>query len=707
MRARFPDVEGFVDRDGVKVAYEVHGDGETTVLLAPTWPVVPARYWKAQVPYLARHFRVITVDPRGNGRSDRPTTADAYTDLACADDLIAVLDAVGVDRAVLVGQCTGAWWSFIAAANHPTRVAGIVAVAPRSPWIGSAPPGRDGDHWESLLDTDEGWDKHNKHYWLREYSTWVEFFIGNMLIEPHSTKQLEDGIGWGLETTAETLVLTYEAAQYMTSRAESEALLARVTCPVLVIRGDGDRIIPPATGDTIAELVNGELLSFDGCGHLPHAREPVRFNLAVHDFISRLDLPRSSPQSTTQRWTRPLDRQRSVLYLSSPIGLGHARRDLAIAEELRRLRPDVQVDWLAQHPVTELLRRRGERVHPASAHLASEAAHVQAESAGHDLHAFQAIRRMDEILVANFMVFADLVKETAYDLWIGDEAWELDYFLHENPELKRSAYAWLTDFVGWLPMPSGGPAEAALTTDYNQEMIERITRFPRLRDRAIFIGNPDDIVPDSFGDGLPSIRDWTRQHFDFTGYVTGFDPAEVADRAALRAELGWRPDDQVCLVAVGGSGVGGALLRRAAEAYPATRQLVPGLRMVAVTGPRIDPASLPTHDGFEAHGYVDSLYRWFAASDMALVQGGLTTGMELTATGRPFLYVPLRDHFEQNYHVRHRLERHGAGRCLMWEDTEPDALAHAIAQEIGREVTYRPVETDGATRAAARIAELL
>ena len=139
---------------------------------------------------------------------------------------------------------------------------------------------------------------------------------------------------------------------------------------------------------------------------------------------------------------------------------------------------------------------------------------------------------MDEILVANFMVFPDLVREEHYDLWIGDEAWELDYFLHENPELKRAAYAWLTDFVGWLPMPDGGEPEALLTADYNAEMIEHIARYPRIRDRAIFVGDPDDIVPDAFGPGLPRIRDWTEQHYDFAGYITGFDPGRLATAGA-------------------------------------------------------------------------------------------------------------------------------------------------------------------------------
>ena len=399
-----------------------------------------------------------------------------------------------------------------------------------------------------------------------------------------------------------------------------------------------------------------------------------------------------------------------MLYVSSPIGLGHARRDLAIADELRKLRPGLEVHWLAQHPVTELLRRRSELIHPASAFLASESGHIEGEAAEHDLHAFQAVRSMDEILVSNFMVFAELVENEPFDLWVGDEAWDIDYFLHENPELKRAPYAWMTDFVGWLPMPDGGPREQALTADYNAEMIEQIARFPALRDRAVFVGNPDDVVPAGFGDGLPVIRDWVERNYRFSGYVSGLEPDAFADRDALRAELGYRPGEQVCLVTVGGSGVGTSLLRRAAAAYPAARALVPGLRMVVVTGPRIDPealTSLPAADGLEVRGYVHDLHRHLAACDLAVVQGGLTTTMELTASGRPFIYVPLRHHFEQNFHVRHRLDRYGAGRCLDYDQTGPEALAHAIAAEIGRPVSYRPVETDGAARAAALLSELI
>ena len=399
--------------------------------------------------------------------------------------------------------------------------------------------------------------------------------------------------------------------------------------------------------------------------------------------------------------------RKRVLYISSPIGLGHARRDVAIARELRNLVDGVEIDWLAQDPVTRVLEREGERVHPASRWLANESRHFESESAEHDLHCFQAWRRMDEILIANFMVFHDVVREERYDLWVGDEAWELDYYLHENPGEKRAHYAWLTDFVGWLPMEDGGSHEAFLTADYNAEMVEHIAAHPEVRDRALFVGNPEDIVPDRLGPELPLIRDWTESHFDFAGYVSGFDPDELSDTERLRAELGYRPDEQVCLVTVGGSGVGKHLLRKVIAAFPEAKQQVPDLRMIVVAGPRIDPATLPQADGLEVCPYVHDLYRHLAACDLAVVQGGLTTAMELTANRRPFIYFPLAHHFEQNLHVRHRLERYGAGRCMSFEESEPPDIAAAIGEEIGREVDYRPVETDGAARAAERLAEML
>ncbi len=415
---------------------------------------------------------------------------------------------------------------------------------------------------------------------------------------------------------------------------------------------------------------------------------------------------RAEPERRT--WTRSLARRRRALYISSPIGLGHAQRDVAVADALRELHPDLEIDWLAQHPVTAVLEERGERIHPRGAELASESAHITSESSGHDLNAFQAIRRMDEILLNNFMVFQDAVDDGEYDVVVGDEAWDIDHYLHEHPELKSTAFVWMTDFVGWLPMPDGGEREAFLTADYNAEMIEHVERFPRVRDRAIFVGQPDDIVPDDFGSGLPAIRDWTERHYQFSGYITGFDPRPLIERReALRDELGYRPDERIVVVTVGGSGVGESLLRRVIASYPEAARRVNGLRMIAVAGPRIDPDSLGAVPGVEVRAFVPDLYRHLAACDLAVVQGGLTTTMELAAARRPFLYFPLRNHFEQNRHVRQRLDRYRAGRYMDYDASPPEVIAVAIAEEIDRPVDYRPVEADGAARAAAMIASLI
>jgi pimeloyl-ACP methyl ester carboxylesterase/predicted glycosyltransferase len=704
-RVREPSVSDVVERDGVSLAYEVYGSGETTVVLMPTWSIIDSRFWKAQVGYLARHYRVVTFDGRGSGRSGRPVGAAAYTDGEYAADTVAVLDATRTDRAVLVALSCGVSWAVHVAAAHPDRVLGLFAISP-SCGLSVPQPGREALPWDQRQDTAEGWASYNKYNWLEgDYDAFLRFFFGRMYHEPHSTKQVEDSLAWAAETSPLTLVDTVAGRLGCDGAVCSplEPLCAAVSCPVTVVHGTEDAVRPPAIGARLAELTGGSLVLLEGAGHGPMARHPVRVNLMIRSFVDGI----RPPAARDTRVPRPR-RRRRALYLSSPIGLGHARRDLAIAEELVRLQPDLQVDWLTQHPVTTVLDAAGQRVHPASAWLASESAHMEQEAGEHDLHAFAAIRRMDEVLINNYMVFQDVVERGDYDLVIGDEAWDVDYFLHENPELKRFAFAWMTDFVGWLPMPDGGAAEAALTADYNAEMLEQRARFARVRDRSVFVGNPDDVVAERFGPGLPVISDWVRDNFDFAGYVTGFDPGEVADREALKARLGLPADQRLCVVTVGGSGVGGPLLRRVLDAVPLVRRQHPDVRFLVVTGPRLDPASLPARPGVTVTGHVRGLYRYLAAADLAVVQGGLTTTMELVAGQRPFIYVPLRHHFEQNVHVRHRLDRYGAGRCLDYEDAcDPDLLAEAIIKDIGTEVSYRPVESDGAAVAARMLAELL
>jgi len=705
MKAREPDETGYVERDGVRVAWQTYGEprrpDDPAILLLPTWNIVPAEVWKFQVPYLARRTRVITFDPRGNGASDRPGEPSAYARAEIIQDALDVLDATGTDRAVVVGLSMGNLYALDLAADHPERVAAWVAIGPA---IGGLAPFSEDrqrvfDRWGEDTGDDEGWGRYNKFSWLRDYPGFLDFFFDQMVPEEHSTKLIEDLVAWGHQTDGRTLARA-EIAKSPGPRSVAE-LCADVRCPVVVVHGTEDHVIPFEVGERLAELTGGTLVTFEDSGHAPQGREPVALNHVLDDTLVSVSGPRP-----VERRERAPRRSKRVLYLSSPIGLGHVRRDLAIADELRKLHPALEIEWLSQSPVTDFLERAGERIHPASAWLSSESGHIESESGEHDLHAFQAIRRMDEILVANFMVFDDLVRERDYDLWIGDEAWDLDHFLHENPGLKRAPFAWMTDFVGWVPMADGGDHEAFLTSDYNAEMVEHVARYPRLRDRSVFVGDPEDLVDGLLGPDLPSIRDWTLDHFAFSGYVMG-DRPDPADRARLRRRLGYGEDEVVCIASVGGSSVGAPLLRRIIESYDAAVARVPGLRMHVVTGPRLDPADFPAPPGVAVHGFLPDLDLHHAVCDVAIVQGGLSTTMELTANQRPFVYFPLRHHFEQQVHVRHRLDRHGAGRAMDYATAAPDAIAEALVEELSRELDYVPVPSDGAAKAAALLGELL
>ena len=699
MRATLPREQGYAERNGVRLYWEVYGEGSPTVFLLPTWSIVHSRHWKFQIADLARHCRVLVMDGRGNGKSDRPAEASAYADEEFAADAIAVMDATSTKTAAIVALSNGGRYGLLLAAEHPDRVSSAVFIAPAilfEPWQPFRAASR--AMFDEEMPEYDFWMKYNSNYILEDHRGFLEFFFKHCFPEPHSTKPIEDTIGWGLDSTPEVLIATARASEIDTEK--SVELAGRVKCPVLVIHGDEDEIVLQPNGAELAKLTGGRLLTMEGSGHLPHARDPVAVNLAIRDFVLR-EPPRPS-------WRRGLRRSRRALYVSSPIGLGHAHRDVAIARELRNRAPGLEIEWLAQDPVTRVLEAAGEKIHPLSRRLASESAHIEAESSGHRLHVFEAWRRMDEILLSNFMVFLDAARESDYDLWIGDEAWEVDHYLHENPELKRAAYVWLTDFVGWLPMPNLGEREAFLTADYNAEMIEHIERFPRLRDRAIFIGRPEDIVPDRFGPDLPEIRAWTEKHYDFTdGYIIGLERKSIADRRTLRNGLGYKDGEVVCIASVGGSGVGAGLLGKLIQSFPTIKERIANLRLIAVAGPRIDPSSLPSVEGVEVRQFIPDLSLHLAACDVAVSQGGLSTTMELVAAQTPFIYFPLRDHCEQNFHVRHRLDRYRAGRCLDFDQATQESLATEIEALVARPVDFMEVETGTAERAAALIAELL
>jgi pimeloyl-ACP methyl ester carboxylesterase len=284
-RARYPDECGYVERDGVRVYYEAYGVGEPTILFLPTWEIVHSRAWKCQIPYFARHGRMLTFDRRGNGRSDLPTDVRAYDRRATADDALAVLDKVGVERVVVVSWCS-AGEDLILAVEHPARVAGLVLIAPDL-LLTDDPAEEEGPYtFDEEPVTLEGWAKWNRYYWLRDWPGFLEFFFAKTFTELHSTKQIEDAIGWGLQTDAQTILRGMDA-EWTNDRDSALWLCGHVSCPVLVIQGSADAVVGSARGAAVAAAIpQAQLITLEGCGHAPHLRDPVITNLVIRDFAA-------------------------------------------------------------------------------------------------------------------------------------------------------------------------------------------------------------------------------------------------------------------------------------------------------------------------------------------------------------------------------------------------------------------------------------
>ncbi|MGN6792963.1 MAG: alpha/beta fold hydrolase [Streptosporangiaceae bacterium] len=285
MRARYPDCDGLVVRDGVEIRYERYGEGWPAILLLPAWSLVHARHWKMQVPFLARHFTVVCFDGCGSGGSGRPAAASAYSDAAFASDALAVMDAAGIGSAVLVSLSRGALWALRLCAERPDRVLGAVFIAPTARLMPPLPERRV-ERFGEVIDDPVGWQTYNAHYWKTHYPDFVEFFVGRIFTEPHSTKQIEDAIGWGLETDGEILAAADRGIECRDAAATRE-LAAKVGCPVLVMHGTHDAVRGYGEGEALAGCTGGAFVKLAGSGHFPHARDPVKVNLLIKQFADR------------------------------------------------------------------------------------------------------------------------------------------------------------------------------------------------------------------------------------------------------------------------------------------------------------------------------------------------------------------------------------------------------------------------------------
>jgi predicted glycosyltransferase len=399
---------------------------------------------------------------------------------------------------------------------------------------------------------------------------------------------------------------------------------------------------------------------------------------------------------------------KKVLFISGSIGLGHVTRDLAIADELRRRNPGVEISWLASSPASDMIKGAGEMLLPEADQWADD--NLPAENAalgkGFQLNLLKYLLLAREEWENNVKVFKQVTEKEPFDLIVGDETYEIAVALKKNPSLKKAFFVMIYDFVGMDSM-TRNPKEKLGVYIWNRIWAKDYKKASRFVDASLFVGEKEDIPDNKLGFLLPNRRTWARyRDVKFTGYILPFNPADYADKDKIRAKLGYG-EETLVVCSIGGTSVGKELLELCGGAFTNVRDKIPGLRMILVCGPRLSPQSLSVPTGVEVRGYVPNLYEHFAASDLAVIQAGGATTLELTALRRPFLYFPLESHFEQMKFIAARLARHQAGIKLFYSQTTPELLGEAIIANIGKKATWPPIDTDGVEKAARYINDFL
>jgi len=392
--------------------------------------------------------------------------------------------------------------------------------------------------------------------------------------------------------------------------------------------------------------------------------------------------------------------------VSGSIGLGHVTRDLAIAQQLRKHNPEVELLWLAAHPATIPLKESGEKL-LAEAEVYGDV-NVSAEKAarGFGMNILKYGRKVTRQFSRNVKVLKQIIRKEYFDLVIGDETYELTVALAIKYISLQAPFVMIYDFLG-MDSVTWNPYEKLQVSVSNRIWTWMDRRlFSGQKNLALFAGELEDVPDKRLGFFMPNRREHAKKYYKFTGHVLPFDPADYNDKTRMKEKLGYGKELLV-LCSIGGTAVGKNLLELCGRAYPIIKQKVPDLCMVLVCGPRLSVDSVQVPDGVEVKGYVPALYEHFAASDLVIVQGGGTATLELTALRRPFLYFPLANHCEQQIHVAERLAGHKAGIKMVYSQTTPEILAEKVIANLGKNVDYLSIPMQGAQKAAQLILDLL
>jgi UDP-N-acetylglucosamine:LPS N-acetylglucosamine transferase len=389
---------------------------------------------------------------------------------------------------------------------------------------------------------------------------------------------------------------------------------------------------------------------------------------------------------------------KKILFVSGSLGLGHVGRDLEIVKELRRLRPDIEVSWMAESPASDFLEKAGEKLLPETSLLYKSNEVLEESAKEYQANLVRWAMNVRKGWAKNGEVYAKVFDSYGFDLCIGDETYDILIEMVNDPSFKKLPFVVIYDFLG-LDASTWNPVDQIAAYVTNRLWVKFLRSEPPLADKSIFVGEVEDVPDRGFGFMLPNRRRLAERVCDFVGYILPADIVNYKDKAKARQLLGYG-NDPLVLCSIGGTSAGKSLLDLCIATYPLVKTKVPNLQMILVCGPRVPPESIKAPEGVKVFGYVPNLYRHLGAADLCIVSGGGTITLELTALEKPFLYFPLEKHFEQEMGVANVCKRHRAGVRMTRSKTTPESLAEAILSNLGKTVDYAKIPINGSKEAA-------
>lgn len=393
-----------------------------------------------------------------------------------------------------------------------------------------------------------------------------------------------------------------------------------------------------------------------------------------------------------------------ILFYSGSIGLGHVKRDLAIAEELRKIDKDIEIEWLAGYPAISVLEDANQKILKESKEIDNGNSLVVPDPTNHKFRFSDFMMKVRDDWNNNLEVYKRVTKQNHYDLFIGDETYELATAWVKDQSVYGMPFILIWDHTGMESM-SWSPKERLVTYMVNRTWAKGFS-MTKSDDRGLFVGEKEDVPDGPFGFLLPNRKTMTVKACNFIGYILEFKPEDYSNPTEMKRRLGYE-GKKLIVCTIGGTAVGKGLLDLCKNAYPIIKQKAPEAVMLLVGGPSLGNVDNGKVDGLEYRGYVPRLFEYLAASDITVTLGGATTGLELTALKRPFIYFPMEGHYEQQRCVAKMLERHRAGIRMSLSQTSPTDLAKAIIDNMGKKVDYADIPTEGARLAAQLIHQRL